>query len=86
MSPCSLAVNAAAIRLRKKEPDLPRPFRIPLYPIPVVITIAINAILLVAMVYEDPFNSLAGLALLAATATTYGIIGHLRQRTVLRGG
>ena len=81
-----LAVNAAAIRLRKKEPDLRRPFRIPLYPIPVVITIVINAILLVAMVYEDPFNSLAGLVLLAATATTYGIIGRLRQRAVLRAG
>ena len=73
-----LAVNAAAIRLRQKEPDLRRSFRIPLYPIPVVIAIAINAALLAALVYENPLHSLAGFGLLAAIAAIYWLIGRGR--------
>lgn len=81
-----LAVNAAAIMLRQKEPDLQRPFRIPLYPVPVVIAIAINAVLLAALVYENPLHSLMGFCLLAAIAAIYWFIGQRRQVIVARAG
>lgn len=81
-----LAVNAAAIMLRQKEPDLQRPFRILLYPVPVVIAIAINAVLLAALVYEYPLHSLMGFCLLAAIAAIYWFIGQRRQVIVARAG
>ena len=81
-----LAVNAAAIMLRQKEPDLRRSFRIPLYPIPVIVAIAINAVLLAALIYEDPLHSLMGFALLAAIAGLYWLIGQRRQGVVARAG
>jgi APA family basic amino acid/polyamine antiporter len=81
-----LAVNAAAVRLRQKEPDLLRPFRIPLYPIPVVIAIAINAVLLAVLVYENPVHSLAGFGLLVTIAAIYWFIGQKRQGVLARAG
>ncbi len=44
----------AIIRLRKTEPDMPRPFRTPFYPIVPIIALTIASVALVAMSY---FNS-----------------------------
>jgi len=44
----------AIIRLRKSEPDMPRPFRTPFYPIVPIIALTIASVALVAMSY---FNS-----------------------------
>ena len=60
-----IAVNISSIWLRRKEPELLRPFRIPLYPMPVFIAIAINFALLAALIFEDPLHSLAGFVFLA---------------------
>ena len=69
------AVNFAAIRLRRSEPDLPRPFRIPWFPLPPLLAIALNAMLLAALIYEDPAHSLAGVVALACIGAVYAVIG-----------
>jgi amino acid transporter len=71
-----IAVNLSAIRLRRSEPDLPRPFRIPWFPLPPLIAIGLNAALLAALIYEDPMHSLAGLFALTVIAVAYFIIGR----------
>jgi APA family basic amino acid/polyamine antiporter len=38
-----ILVNVTAIRLRRQEPELERPFRIPLHPVPVIIARAVNS-------------------------------------------
>ncbi|MFQ3595612.1 MAG: APC family permease [Sphingomonadaceae bacterium] len=54
------------IRLRRTAPQLRRPFRMPLYPLPAVLALAANTLLLLAVVWEDPGNS--GIALAAVAA------------------
>jgi APA family basic amino acid/polyamine antiporter len=75
-------VNVAAMRLRRLEPDLARPFRIPLYPIPPLLAVAINLALLAALVFEDPLHSLEGFAFLGVIGVIYWLIKSTRQRPV----
>jgi APA family basic amino acid/polyamine antiporter len=60
-----IALIATLVRLRRTEPDRPRPFRMPLYPLPVVLALVLNSALLAAIVWEDPANS--GIALTAVS-------------------
>lgn len=60
-----VAVNAAVIVLRRKEPDLERPYRMPLYPLPAIVAFVINLALFVAFVREDPVTTLEAFAALA---------------------
>jgi APA family basic amino acid/polyamine antiporter len=71
-----IAVNLSAMRLRRSEPDLKRAFRIPWFPLPPLIAIALNAALLAAMIYEDPTHSLAGLCALGVIALVYYGMGR----------
>lgn len=73
-------VSLAALRLRRTEPDLPRPFRTPLYPLPIPLSLAINAALLAAMIYEDPLHSLSGIALVLAIGGFYGAAAIAQRR------
>jgi APA family basic amino acid/polyamine antiporter len=73
-------VNLAAIRLRTTEPNLPRPFRIPLYPMPAIIAIALNFALLAALIFEDPAHSLGGIAFLVVVGALYAAGQRLRPR------
>lgn len=79
-----ICVNLAAVRLRQKEPDLPRPFRIPLYPIPNILAVVINLALLSALIFTDPVNSLEGFAILALVGIAYALIDVMRQRSLSR--
>ncbi len=63
-----ILVNLAAWRLRRIEPDLPRPFRIPLFPLPLILALGLNIVLLTALIYEDPIHSLQGFVVLAGLA------------------
>jgi amino acid transporter len=72
----NIAVNLAAMRLRHSEPDLERPFRMPWFPLPPLIAIALNAMLLAALVYEDPLHSLVGLFALVCIALVYYAVGR----------
>lgn len=75
-----ITVNLAAMRLRHIDPNLPRPFRIPLYPFPVLIAVSVNLALLAALIFEDPLNSIGGLALLVAVGVIYWIIRSAQHR------
>lgn len=68
-----VVVNSAAIRLRRTDPDLPRPFRIPFYPLPAIAAIGLNLALLAALVFEDPVHGLGGFAFLAIIGVVYAI-------------
>ena len=73
-------VNIAAIRLRSTEPDLPRPFRIPFYPLPAIAAIGLNLALLAALVFEDPVHSLGGFAFLAVVGAVYATVHRVKRK------
>ncbi len=70
--------NILAIRMRFKEPRLQRPFRMPLFPLPAMIGFTANALLVGAMVYEDPFDSSIGVALVLAIGIGAKVRSSLR--------
>ena len=53
-------VAIAVIVLRRKEPELERPYKSPLYPILILLAFAINAVLLLIFIIQDPFYSISG--------------------------
>lgn len=59
-------VTLAAIALRRQEPGLPRPFRIPAFPFVIALVMAINLALMAVFVVQDPWNALIGFAIVAA--------------------
>ena len=66
-----IAVNSAAIAMRMREPDLARPFRMPLFPLPAILGLIFSVLLLGGVIYEDPFNSLLGLVTVAVIGLVY---------------
>jgi len=73
-------VNLAAIRLRRVEPELARPFQIPLFPLPPVIAIILNLALVGTLFFEDPAHSFEGFVLLAAIGAVYAALSRIRVR------
>jgi APA family basic amino acid/polyamine antiporter len=62
----------ALLRLRKKEPDLPRPFRIPLYPWPALVFLGgASCVLLGASTGLDGSTAIAGCVILAGVPVSY---------------
>ena len=78
------AVDLAAIRLRQREPELERPFRMPLFPLPAVIGFLINAGLLVAMAVEDPAHTVTGIGAAGALGIGYALFGKFEREDSLR--
>lgn len=76
----NIAVDLAALGLRRKEPDLPRPYRMPLFPLPPLAGIAINLVILIALVHEDPVNTLVGIVAPLVAALAYLAIHRLRPK------
>jgi ethanolamine permease len=64
------------MQLRRKEPNLERPFRAPLYPVFPITALAIAGVSLVAIVYYNP--QVAGL--FAALGVLGGIVTYQRRR------
>jgi APA family basic amino acid/polyamine antiporter len=71
-----MGVDLAALWLRRTEPDLDRPYRMPFFPLPPLLGLAINTALLIALTLEDPLHSLTGMAMLVAIAAGY-LLAHL---------
>lgn len=72
LSLMGVAVNLAVIVLRRREPDLERPWKMPLYPLPAIFAALVNFALFVAFMREDLVTSLEAFALLAVvTAATW---------------
>ena len=67
----AVCVNVAALWLRRKEPDLERPWRMPLFPLPALFSLLVNGAILAAFLYEAPViaaQAYAGLIVLTALA------------------
>ena len=59
------------IVLRRKQPHTPRPYRVPLYPFLPLAFCAVTVILLVNTLYTQPWQSLAGLGIIAGGLPFY---------------
>lgn len=66
-----LAMAFASIRLRRAEPDLPRPWRMPLYPLPALLSMAINLTLLSLFLVSDWKTGIWSALLLACAMPLY---------------
>jgi APA family basic amino acid/polyamine antiporter len=67
----NVAGGAAVFRLRRKRPDLPRPYRVWGYPLVPAIFVLSTAVLLVSTLMERPVESLIGLGLVALGLPAY---------------
>lgn len=72
------ALGALAVaRLRRQEPALPRPFRVPWYPWPVAIFVLASAAMLAALALRQPGPTLGSLGLLALGVPLYALSRRL---------
>lgn len=78
----SVLINVAAIRMRLREPELERPWQMPLFPLPALFAMTVNAALLAAFVYEDPVTSFWGFAGLGALVLPIYLAVRQRVRGV----
>lgn len=63
------------IKLRRSEPDLERPFRVPLYPLSPIIALVIASVAFVAIAIENPWLALIYLGILAGSYTWWKLAG-----------
>lgn len=70
-----VAALASLFALRKKEPDLERPFRAPLYPWFPVLALAVGLAVLAVFMFRDPWNAMVGFVLVAGLS----MIDHLAK-------
>lgn len=71
-----VGVIVCVLVLRRKAPELERPYRVPFYPWPVVLALIINLALLGVFVGQDPLNALLGFALVGLLSLGYRIFGR----------
>lgn len=85
----SLLFNALAVaglfRLRRKSPDLPRPYRVPGYPFVPLVYILVACFFIVFIVVGDTKNSLKGLCIVAAGIPAF-LIWRRRQAAAVSQG
>ncbi|HXS49567.1 MAG TPA: APC family permease [Sphingomicrobium sp.] len=72
--------DLAAIAMRVREPELERPFKMPLFPLPALLGFAVNALLVGAIFYEDPLDSSLGVGLVVLVGIATKIHGTLTMR------
>lgn len=72
-------VALAAIKLRKSEPDMPRPFAIPYFAFTGYLVLGFDLLLLAVFVAQDPFYSLLGLVLVAGLSASYLLLARARE-------
>ena len=75
----TLAANTVAVVLclfvlRIREPDLPRPFRVPWYPLPALVFLAVTLWTLYYVVKENPVQAGFGLLIFLGGGVVYGIV------------
>ena len=75
-----LTLSFAAIRLRLREPDLVRPWKMPLVPLPALVSMTINAALLILFLVSDWKTGIWSALLLALAVPLYALAqNRLRQ-------
>lgn len=67
----TLCTVAAVFVLRLRRPDLPRPYRVPWYPLPPLVFLAVTGWTLTYIVLQRPTEALAGTAVFATGAAFY---------------
>jgi APA family basic amino acid/polyamine antiporter len=68
------AMNAGSVlRLRRREPERPRPYRVPGFPIVPLIYVALSVLLLASSIYEKPVVSAIGLGATALGGLVYAV-------------
>jgi APA family basic amino acid/polyamine antiporter len=81
----AVIVDLAALVLRLRQPELERPWKMPLFPIPTIIGLTVNFALLVAFSWEAPATSAAAAAgLLGATALIWLVTRSKWKRKTLQ--
>ena len=71
-----IAVAASAIALRRREPAMPRPYRMPLFAPMIGVGLVANIVLLAAFIIEDPIYGLSGFALVGLMWGGYLLIAR----------
>lgn len=77
----NILVDLSALRLRRTEPDLPRPFRTPFFPWTIYLSLAVNFALLAGLGVAAPVQT-AGFLAVFATAALVGALLSRRSREV----
>ncbi len=67
-----ILVTLSAIWLRHREPNLPRPFQIPAFPVLIGLVLAINAALMAVFFVQDWWNTMLGFIIV--TILTFGSV------------
>jgi APA family basic amino acid/polyamine antiporter len=81
-----LMVCLAAIRLRIAEPDLPRPWKMPLFPLPALAACAIQSALIAVVVWDDPVSGLWSAVVAFAPVPIYLAFARSWRRPALAKG
>ena len=79
MTSVALCVNLAVLMLRRREPALERPYRMPLFPLPAVFSLLVNVTLLGAFLYESPATAVRASVLLAVVVAAVYLITRRRE-------
>ncbi len=66
-----LVMGLSALRLRRLEPDLPRPWKMPLFPLPALVSIGINLTLLTLFLVTDWKTGICSILLLLLAVPLY---------------
>jgi APA family basic amino acid/polyamine antiporter len=77
---CSMLAVVAVVVLRLTSPDTPRPFRVPLYPLPVILFVAMSLWMLVFQIKRYTVESEWGLVTLVVGAAVYFLISVYERR------
>jgi APA family basic amino acid/polyamine antiporter len=75
-----IVVGLCAIVLRRREPGMPRPFRMPLFPLMIGLGLLVNTVLLAVFVFEDPLYGLSGFALVGLLWSGYLVLARHAAR------
>jgi ethanolamine permease len=75
--------SAAVIRLRIKEPDLPRPYHAPLYPLTPIVALVLSLVCIGAMIWKYPKLALVYAAILVGSYALFLAFVPKERRTAL---
>ena len=73
--------TAAVLRLRTTEPDLPRPYKTPLYPYTPIIALVLSLVALAAMVWQHPRLALVYAAIVGVAWLAFALFVPADRRT-----
>jgi APA family basic amino acid/polyamine antiporter len=76
----ALLTVAGLIRLRQREPELERPFRVPFYPLTPLVFVTVSGVSLCIVAWERPLAMAAVLVLVAVLGAILGRTGQVRPR------